>query len=133
MPSRVDAGLGADDFLRDFAVLVLEERDGFLFLDGREGECGVRLGVLRLPPVYLDQFVHDCLVLALNGEDALLAIELFEAVCVRLGGPVGLVRGHAGFWVGELLHVQLVLPQLFVVVEGVVAHSANIIIIIIIT
>lgn len=126
---RVDARLRADDLLRDFAVLMLEERDGFLFFDGWEGERGVGLGVLGLPSVDLDQFVHDCLVLALDGEDALLPLEVFEAVDVRLGGFVGLVGGHAGLWVGELLHVQLVLPQLLVVVEGVVTHSANIIII----
>lgn len=88
------------------------------------------LGVLRLPSVDLDQFVHDCFVLALDGEDALLPLEVFEAVDVRLGGLVGLVGGHAGLGVGELLHVQLILPQLLVVVEGVVAHPANIIIII---
>lgn len=122
MLARVDAGLRADDLLGDLAVLEFEERDGFLFLDGREGEGGVGVGVLGLPSVDLDQFVHDCLVLALNGEDALLAVELFEAVYVGLGGLEGLVRGDAGFWVGELLHVQLILPQLLVVVEGVVAH-----------
>ena len=122
MLARVDAGLRADDLLGDLAVLELEERDGFLFLDGREGEGGVGVGVLGLPSVDLDQFVHDCLVLAFNGEDALLAVELFEAVYVGFGGLEGLVRGHAGFWVGELLHVQLILPQLLVVVEGVVAH-----------
>lgn len=88
------------------------------------------LGVLRLPSVDLDQFVHDCFVLALDSEDALLPLEVFEAVDVRLGGLVGLVRGHTGLGVGELLHVQLVLPQLLVVVKGVVAHPANIIIII---
>ena len=89
----------------------------------------MRLGVLRLPAVDLDQFGHDGLVLALDGEDALLPLEVLEAVEVRLGGLVGRVGGHAGLGVGELLHVQLVLPQLLVVVERVVAHPANIIII----
>lgn len=81
--------------------------------------------MLRLPSVDLDQFVHDCLVLPLDCEDALLPLKLFKPVNVRLGGLVGLVRRHAGFGVGELLHVQLVLPQLLVVVEGVVAHPCQ--------
>jgi hypothetical protein len=34
MTTRVDAGLRADDLLRDFAVLLLEKRNRFLFFDG---------------------------------------------------------------------------------------------------
>lgn len=81
--------------------------------------------MLRLPAVDLDQFVHNCLVLTLDSEDALLPLELFKSVNVCLGRLEGLVSRYAGFGVGELLHVQLVLSQLLVVVEGVVAHPCQ--------
>ncbi len=96
----VDARTSTDDLLGYFVVLLLVEGNGLTPLDGRQGEGGHGLRYFWLPPVDLDQLVHNGLVLPLDCHQPLLSHVFLALVDLRNVGFEGLVGGHLALGVG---------------------------------
>ena len=93
-----------------------------LFLYLRKCQIWTRLRRHILPAIYFHQFFHYMAIFHLNLFDSFVSLILSRTLVLRFWRFESLVSGDFCFGILKFLHVELVLSQLLVVIERIVAH-----------